>query len=404
MKYLTLLLAILHLTSQLPSAASVDVQCNVVCNCTVTPEKDHANITCPQDSDITLEHRFQGTYKNGHVNVIVRCQQPHADLSSIFTDINIFANRHSTTVKIRGCTLPNTSLSDFLASIGVRDFEELFITSYSGSLQRKYFESLDTVRQLNIAQSDLGDFPVDIFAGLKSMTELKIEFSSFKLTEGMFRFTPKLESLHFDRHFISEVSFDVFNNLTRLEALIIEGANNTFITFDETRRYIAPSLSYLNLESIGIKTLSHVLERTLNKNELSSVEYIGVDLSKQIRYLLQSTKIAGLKLTNITASRVLLQHWCFADLFNLNEIFLPANNLKFVPEDAFSNSEKIGVLDLSDNLINTFEENLFSNLGRLRYLNARNNKIFHLPEGLFFGTKSLTSLDLSHNLLEHIEP
>lgn len=404
MKYLTLLLVILHLTSQLPSAASVDVQCNVVCNCTVTPEQDYANITCPQDSDITLEHRFQGTYKNGHVNVIVRCQQPHADLSSIVTGINIIAERHSTKVEIRGCTLPNTSLSDFLASIGVRDFEELFITSYSGSLQKKYFESLDTVRQLNIARSDLGVFPEDIFEGLKSMTELKIEFSYFKLTEGMFRFTPKLESLHFDRNVIAEVSFDVFNNLTRLEALIIEGANNTFIIFDETRQYIAPSLSYLSLESIGIKTQSHVLESTLNKNELSSVEYIGVDLSKQIRNLLQSTKIAGLKLKNITASRVLLQHLCFADLFSLEEIFHSANNLKFVPEDAFKKSVKIEILDLSDNLINTFEENVFSDLESLRYLNARNNKISHLPEGLFFGTESLTTLDLSHNLLEQIEP
>lgn len=394
MKFVILLLAIFHPSSTF--SATLDDKCNTFCECF-----SNKTIICSPGVEIVLFDDYDD-YNDVKAGVAIMCQNPHADLS-VITGLSITRSQYST-VQIKGCTLPNSSLYNLLAGIGVTDFKKLYITSYSGNLQMKHFENLDKVHELKIALSDLGDLPADIFQGLKNMTVLHIEFSSFNLTKNIFHNNMNLESIYLHRNNVSEVRFDVFDNLVHLKSLSIAGANNTSLIFDESKQYIAPSLTYLRLESIELKTLPNILERTHNQSKLVLVDNTAKDLSKQLREFLQSTNIDNLVLTNHTASNFLLQPMCFADLFILRTVDLSANNLTFVPEDAFSKSKRILELDISDNLISTFQENTFSDLENLDALHLENNQISHLPEGLFSRTKSLRILYLSHNMLNHIKP
>lgn len=118
----------------------------------------------------------------------IRCLRPQADLSVVS---GVLLPPNIKTVKIEGCPLPNSSLSEFLDSIKVHSYVWLYLTSYNGSLSRKHFEDLDKIRILNISLNDLGDFSVDIFEELTNLKELTIHFSPFSIKKGIFRSNTK---------------------------------------------------------------------------------------------------------------------------------------------------------------------------------------------------------------------
>lgn len=394
--YLTLLLALIYLNNQFPSVATTHGMCNKVCTCFTSPGRIKSNVTCPGVEVISINY--------GKTNVQIRCQQPHPDQLSVFTDLKINATRYFV-VEMNGCSLPNSSLSNLLASINVRGFVVLHINSYRGSFLRKHFENLDKVLEFNVAQSDIGVLSVDVFDGLRNLNKIRIECSSFKLTKGIFSYTPNLKSVKFDRNSILEVSFDDFNNLTRLERLEIIGANNTSVIFANSTQYILPFLSYLMFISIRLSTHRHVLGIALDESKPSSMENITDTLAKHLReIILQNTKTFTLELHDNFAYDFHLQPSCFADLFNLETVELSGNHLNLVPEEAFSKSTNILEINLKNNSINSFESNTFSNLKKLERLFVSNNQISHLPEGLFSKTKSLKLLYIDHNLLKQIEP
>lgn len=406
MKNLVLLLALFFFYSQISfDVTSLDVKCNSS-PMLVVPPKDRFKLTtiivCSSNVVITLteiDHRDLG-YKS--TEVTITCNKSQTDLS-VLTGLNITASLYSL-VEIKGCSLPDSSVSDLLGSIGVRDFDTLHITSYSGSLQRKHFENLDKVQYLTLAQSNFGVLPIDTFKGLTGLWALKIMFSSFKLTKGIFQYSPFISYIYLDRNSISEVSFDVFNDTKILHHLEIIGANNTSIVFDESKQYIAPTFYDFILNSVIIKTIPLVVDSAHNRSKLSSGENIAAYLPTKVREILGNTWQVKLTLAKDTTTNLLLQPGCFSDLYALQEIDLSANNIKFVPEDTFSKSRSITILVLSDNLINTFEENTFSDLEILNTLDLSINKISYLPERLFSRTNSLFDLNLSRNLLQHIEP
>lgn len=411
MKNLALLLALFYFYSQISlEVICFDVKCNDTIFCKCSPKEivklafwkalEKITTICPPNVVMTLTGYTINEPYSGQVQIT--CNNTQTDLS-VLTGLKITADSYSS-VEIKGCSLPDSSLSDLLGSIGVRDFHTLEITSYSGSLQRKHLANLNKVKYLTLAQINFGVSPVDMFEGLTDLLELKIEFSTFNLTKGIFQYSPKLKKVCLDRNSISQVSFDVFNDTKFLNHLEIIGANNTSIVFDESKQYIAPTFDHFILNSVVIKTVPLVVDGTNNQSNLSSGENIAAYLPTKVREILKNTWKVQLTLTKVTTQNLLLQPGCFSDLHTLEDIDLSANNLKFVPEDTFSKSKNIKRLVLSDNLISTFEENTFSDLEILQTLDLSINKISYLPKRLFSGTKSLFDLNLSHNLLQHIEP
>lgn len=407
MTNLCLLLALFCFYSQISfEVTCLDVECNSSPMLAVPP-KDRFKLTtiiiCSSNVVITLTEIDHRDFGYSSTEVTITCNKSQTDLS-VLTGLNITASLLYSLVEIKGCSLPDSSVSDLLGSIGVRDFYTLHITSYSGSLQRKHFENLDKVQYLTLAQSNFGVLPIDTFKGLTGLWELKIMFSSFNLTKGIFQYSPKLYYVYLDRNSISEVSFDVFNDTKNLHHLEIIGTNITSIVFDESKQYIAPTFYHFILNSVIIKTIPLVVDSAHNRSKISSGENIVAYLPTKVREILGNTWQVKLTLAKDTTTNLLLQPGCFSDLYALQEIDLSANNIKFVPEDTFSKSRSITILVLSDNLINTFEENTFSDLEILKTLDLSINKISYLPERLFSGTNSLFDLNLSRNLLQHIEP
>lgn len=405
MKNLVLLLALFYFYSQISfEVTCLDVECNSSPMLVVPPKHRFeltTIITCSSNVVITLTEINHRDFGYNSTEVTITCNKSQTDLS-VLTGLNITASLYSL-VEIKGCSLPDSSVSDLLSSIGVRDFRTLHITSYNGSLRRKHFENLDKVQYLTLAQSNFGVLPIDTFKGLTGLWNLKIMFSSFNLTKGIFQYSPNLFYIYLDRNSISEVSFDVFNDTKILHHLEIIGANNTSIVYDESKQYIAPTFIDFILNSVIIKTIPLVVDSAHNRSKLSTGENIAAYLPTKVREILGNTWHVELTLAKDTTTNLLLQS-CFSDLYALQEIDLSANNIKFVPEDTFSKSRSIKILVLSDNLINTFEENTFSDLGILKTLDISINKLSYLPERLFSRTISLFDLNLSRNLLQHIEP
>lgn len=391
MKHLTWLLLIFHVFNWIPSVATAEIKnCSEVCNCS-----SKAKICCSPGVEIIF---------TSEIDFIIRCQQPHANLSSVFNGLYIFDVQHSS-VKIEGCSLPDSSLSDLLGSSGVTGFYTLRIDSYSGSLQRKHFENLNNVYHLEVNRSDLGILPVDTFKGLTHLNNLLLSLSSFKLTKNMFRSNTNPFNLFLSRNNISEVNFDAFNGSSGLRSLSITGVNNTSVIFDTSNQYDTV-LSYLGLESVRINTKLNDFGGSGGESGPSLPERTtNALLIVQLReIILNSMQTFELVIQGNAANAFLLQPRCFADLPNLDTIQLVANNIEFVPVDAFSKSINIIKVFLSNNLINTFHEDTFSDLKHLEYLFLSENRISHLPEGLFSRTKKLKALDVSYNLLQHIEP
>lgn len=391
MKHLIWLLLICHVINWIPSVATaVVIKCSKVCNCS-----SRTTITCSPGVEIIL---------TDEIDFIIRCQQPHANLSSVFNGLYIFDVRHSS-VKMEGCSLPDSSLSDLMGSIVVTGFYTLRIDSYSGSLQRKHFENLDKVESLEVYRSDLGVLPVDTFKGLANLKNLSISLSSFNLTKNMFRCNTNPFMIILSTNNVSEVSFDSFNSSSGLYSLSITGVNNTSVVFDKSNQYVT-ALSYLGLESIRINTKLNDLGRSEGESKPPLTERTtnALPIIQLREIILQGSETFELVIGYNTANTFLLQPRCFADLPNLDTIQLVANNIELVPEDAFSKSINIVSVFMSRNLINTFHENTFSDLEQLEDLDVSHNRISHLPEGLFSRTKKLRVLDVSYNLLQHIEP
>lgn len=329
---------------------------------------------------------------------IIRCHRPEAD-QSLLSDLRIPSVIER--VKIEGCSLPNSSFSVLLNSMGVHKISGIFLTSYSGRLQRNHFESLEKIRILNISQNNLGDFSVDIFEKLTNLEKLTIHFSYFSIKKGIFRSNTKPA---WASDSISEISFDVFDNLTKLSYLEIVGDTKSSIIFDETEQFITPPLEYIIIKSVIIKPQLYTLGRAYEQSKLHLDDNTTALLPKRLQEILQSTKMVEIVLNDITTNTLQLQPACFANLTSLQYLTLSGNHLKFVPEDSFSKSINIIKLDLNNNFISSFEPNTFLDLRNLIILIISNNQISHLPEELFYNTTSLITLDLSDNLLEHIEP
>lgn len=404
MKYVVLVLVFPHLYSQFSFqkksshqlwSEKSETNCNDKCNCSVGYAWLWLKINYLREHTIECYPDIEITYTDHNKEAEVRCRRPNAD-QSVVSGLRL---PHTfKTVKIEGCSLPNSSFSVFLASMGVHLFDMLSIYSYSGSLRRKHFESLDKINELKISQSDLGVLSLDLFEELTNLDTLTIQLSSLSLKEGIFRYNTKLKRVFLDRNNISEVSLDVFHNLTNLSYLEIVGTTNISTIFDVSKH--APPLDHLILKSVIIKPQPHALEQSKLPLEENTIAV----LPKRLQEILQSTKMVEIVLTNISPNTLQLEPACFANLPTLKSVTVSANNLKFVPEDAFSKSINIEILDLNNNSINTFAPNTFSDLGNLVKLNISNNQLSHLPEGLLSRTKSLTTLDLRNNLLKYIEP
>ncbi|XP_075617983.1 immunoglobulin superfamily member 10 [Balearica regulorum gibbericeps] len=89
---------------------------------------------------------------------------------------------------------------------------------------------------------------------------------------------------------------------------------------------------------------------------------------------------------------------------NVERINLGYNSLLKLTETDFSGLEKLELLMLHSNEINTIPDKVFSGLYSLQVLKMSYNKVRVLQEDVFYGLKSLVRLHIDHNKIEFVNP
>ncbi|XP_064313874.1 immunoglobulin superfamily member 10 [Phalacrocorax carbo] len=89
---------------------------------------------------------------------------------------------------------------------------------------------------------------------------------------------------------------------------------------------------------------------------------------------------------------------------NVERINLGYNSLLKLTETDFSGLEKLELLMLHSNEINTIPDKVFSDLYSLQVLKMSYNKVRVLQQDIFYGLKSLVRLHMDHNKIEFVNP
>ncbi|KAM6127496.1 immunoglobulin superfamily member 10 [Phoenicopterus ruber ruber] len=89
---------------------------------------------------------------------------------------------------------------------------------------------------------------------------------------------------------------------------------------------------------------------------------------------------------------------------NVERINLGYNSLLRLTETDFSGLEKLELLMLHSNEINTIPDKVFGDLHSLQVLKMSYNKVRVLQQDVFYGLKSLVRLHMDHNKIEFVNP
>ena len=93
----------------------------------------------------------------------------------------------------------------------------------------------------------------------------------------------------------------------------------------------------------------------------------------------------------------------FAGLFNLQRIFLSNNDLSSLPADIFEGLSNLQQIFLFDNSLSSLNADIFAGLSNLQRLPLQNNSLSSLDAGIFTGLANLQRLYLSNNSLSSLD-
>ncbi|KAF2883601.1 hypothetical protein ILUMI_22568 [Ignelater luminosus] len=365
-----------------------------------------AELECPDDCDC---HYFR-------VNWVTDCSDsnltdiPYDELSPNVYFLDVNSNRITDVkpfppdIKIRRLHLADNLITELrkesFATLNIlidADFSENRITrvdpntfeGFAGfsalELQGNPLEPIDGVflssnklMYLDISNCGLTRLHTDFFSNITALTTL--DLSGNPLREiGSFVFEPltSLETLKMNKCNLTYISYDAFKFQTNLKTL--ELADNMLTSLDWPRVFESlVRLEYLDLRNSSV---TNIQENSFNNNNY-----------------LRTLILAENKLTGFDVASTLGQKLYELDTLDLSFCSLD----KPLSEDAFSNTTKLRVLNLSGNSL--FASDLLVALAPLvglQKLGLSNCGLSRLPD-TFHKFKSLQELDISHNPLNDV--
>ncbi|XP_066267536.1 uncharacterized protein [Branchiostoma lanceolatum] len=100
----------------------------------------------------------------------------------------------------------------------------------------------------------------------------------------------------------------------------------------------------------------------------------------------------------------MIQTGSFANLANLNALWLCENQINIIQPGSFINLTNLEVMSLSYNQITMIQAGTFANLPRLRQLSLSHNKLREIQAGTFENLPGLKGLHLPKNQITEIQP
>jgi Leucine-rich repeat (LRR) protein len=101
---------------------------------------------------------------------------------------------------------------------------------------------------------------------------------------------------------------------------------------------------------------------------------------------------------DLSSNRFESLNFSFHNFVALKYLYLNQNRLVFLEEKILL------VLDISNNLLTSLEQNIFRSLINLEYLNISSNKLNEINFDQFASLVNVGTLDLSNNSLEYLHP
>ena len=236
------------------------------------------------------------------------------------------------------------------------------------------FKTLISLKRLILTENRLSNLSSDVFTNLTSLKMISLTGNFLKsLPVGLFQYLSNLTELFLDK-----------NHLTTLHTNLLKGLHK---------------LKVLNVARNEIKVIpKHLLHDLLSLNKL----YLNYNnLSTLPRELLNSLR----NLTRFYVSHnelKVLPISIFRNLKRLNNLGLSYNKIDALDENALNETIKLKKLWFRYNSLKHLSGKVFNALQDLVYLNLCGNKLLALPYDLFWGLNKLEMLCLGSNKIQFI--
>ena len=248
------------------------------------------------------------------------------------------------------------------------------------------FSDLMRLKTLDLSGNRLTTLWLHAFIGLSNLESLHLSGNQLDgVPELVFSGLVSLKTLDLSRNQLSVLSATVFSGLGSLK------------TLDLSRNQLSavPSAAFSGLRSL--QTLY------LGNNRLAEDSLSGTIFS-------DLAKLETLDLSNNQLTALSLPTGVFSDLTTLKRLDLSSNQLSSLPLDVFSPTfsplghrlpgpVELEAVWLSSNVLTTLPDNVFSNLDKLRSLYLNQNRLASLPPDVFSGLLNLEELWLNANEL-----
>lgn len=280
---------------------------------------------------------------------------------------------------------PQGSEVTHVQKLKLRCSDSFFLESY---LSSDHFGQLPNLENLNMKYCKLRTLPAAAFAGLTSLKHLEVQSHNGDWTSAV----------------IMEIHKDTFQRLSHLQSLNL--AFNNLWTLPKDSLCDLVNMRKLNLSH------NHILDTLdLGLENCEFPEIKVLDLShNHLTTFRQSDLRAGsaLEALYLNANRLgILADNAFHQMPHLRQLNLADNQLAALPPTLFTTSspmKSLESLQLQNNSLTLLTPELFSGLTNLAMLNLSYNAIdsLYFNENTFKGLAKLKFLDLSHNRLTSI--
>uniref|UniRef100_A0A904MUR4 Leucine-rich immune protein (Long) n=1 Tax=Culex quinquefasciatus TaxID=7176 RepID=A0A904MUR4_CULQU len=273
------------------------------------------------------------------------------------------------------------SLMDAFPSIAILDATSLQIRS----LQSAAFEFSNKLERLYLADNFIEQIARESFYGAPSVTVLALDRNRINYFEYYaLGYMQNLRALFISSNAIP--SLPGLSNSPKLE--IVNASHNSLTQIDDNHFSDNSELRQLDL---SFNQLTFFNMRQLH----TKTKLISVDVSSnQLRELVIPIHVFKVFAKNNSIDHVIThQQHCF-----IRELILAQNKLKQQPD--LSVCGRLNMLDLSYNLLESFNFGLLQSMPYLTHVNLRNNHLLQidLPTEFYYPSP-ITSLDLSSNML-----
>ncbi|XP_035227345.1 chaoptin-like [Stegodyphus dumicola] len=213
------------------------------------------------------------------------------------------------------------------------------------------------------------------FLNLNSLINIELEGNLIEYIENeAFQNLPNIEYINLSYNKLQFFNLKAFDQVGRLSALKIEVDHNEIQNLTGNR--------FSSHTSINIKSINY---------SYNNISYLDGSYFDPIRISINILDLSFNKIKNLTMS-------AFVEMTHLQTLTISNNEIETIDDDEFKGLKSLQILDISKNKIQSFPSYLLEEQRNLRILFASDNNI-NLLNGNIFSNTALEQLDLSFNNL-----